>query len=48
MQPPAEVLGAIEHASPEKHWDKLPMMLPEWRLAGASDPVTGLADLAVR
>ncbi|POY74450.1 hypothetical protein BMF94_2644 [Rhodotorula taiwanensis] len=43
-----EVLGAIEHASPEKHWDKLPMMLPEWRLAGASDLVTGLADLAPR
>ncbi|GAA5978251.1 hypothetical protein JCM10908_004287 [Rhodotorula pacifica] len=48
-----EVKRAIETAYPEKHWDKLPMMLPDWKdiATGALGPqfdVSAKADKAVQ
>lgn len=31
LSPLPEVLRTIETAYPEKHWEQLPMMLPDWK-----------------
>ena len=31
-------MRVIETAYPEKHWDRLEMMLPDWKEIGESEP----------